>query len=65
MCTWVCLGYLFTDSFPVVRPFVLITGTVITLILIVVGAIALLSEVGSQPLPSVLTSSAPPMSVKD
>jgi len=44
---------------------VLITGTVITLILIVVGAIALLSGVGSQPLPSVLTGSAPPMLVKD
>ncbi|KAF8499670.1 hypothetical protein F5888DRAFT_101965 [Russula emetica] len=46
-------------------PFVLIAGTVITLILIVVGSIALLSGVGNQPLPSVLTSSAPGMSVKE
>jgi len=46
-------------------PFVLIAGTVITLILVVVGSIALLSGVGNQPLPSVLTSSAPGMSVKE
>ncbi|KAH9963894.1 hypothetical protein BC827DRAFT_1128499 [Russula dissimulans] len=46
-------------------PFVLITGTVITLLLIVVGSIALLSGVGSQPLPSVLTSSVPSISVRE
>lgn len=43
----------------------LIAGTVITLILIVVGSVALLSGVGSQPLPSVLTGSAPGVSVKE
>lgn len=47
------------------RPFVLITGTVITLILVVVGSVTLLSSLGSQPLPSVLTSSVPGMSVKE
>jgi hypothetical protein len=46
-------------------PFVLITGTVITLILIVVGSIALLFGVGNQPLPSVLTGSVPGVSVKE
>jgi len=46
-------------------PFVLITGTVITLLLIVVGSVALLSGVGSQPLPSVLTSSVPSVSVRE
>jgi hypothetical protein len=46
-------------------PFVLIAGTVITLILIVVSSVALLFGVGNQPLPSVLTSSAPGMSVKE
>ena len=51
--------------FGVVRPFVLIAGTVITLVLIVAGSIALLSGVGNQPLPSVLTGSAPGMSVKE
>ncbi|KAI9507488.1 hypothetical protein F5148DRAFT_113150 [Russula earlei] len=44
--------------------FVLIVGTVITLILIVVGSITLLYGVGSQPLPSVLTGSVPGVSVK-
>ena len=43
----------------------LIAGTVITLVLIVAGSIALLSGVGSQPLPSVLTGSAPGMSAKE
>jgi len=64
-CSW--LAVRLTDSCPAggVRPFVLIAGTVITLILIVVGSIALLSGVGNQPLPSVLTSSAPGMSVKE
>jgi hypothetical protein len=47
------------------RPFVLIAGTVITLILVVVGSVALLFGVGNQPLPGVLTSSAPGMSVKE
>ncbi|KAI0268822.1 hypothetical protein BC834DRAFT_820691 [Gloeopeniophorella convolvens] len=46
-------------------PFVLIAGTVITLILIIGGSIALLSSVGSQPLPSVLTSSVPGGSVRE
>jgi hypothetical protein len=64
LCPW--LAVRLTDSCPGgFRPFVLIAGTVITLILIVVGSIALLSGVGNQPLPSVLTSSAPGMSVKE
>ncbi|KAI9442550.1 hypothetical protein H4582DRAFT_1929122 [Lactarius indigo] len=45
--------------------FVLITGTVVALILIIVGSIALLSSVGNQPLPSVLTSSVPGMSARE
>jgi hypothetical protein len=64
-------GYVQIDLFRlavdclVVRPFVLIAGTVITLVLIVVGSIALLSGAGNQPLPSVLTGTAPGMSVKE
>ncbi|KAH9176794.1 hypothetical protein EDB89DRAFT_2065580 [Lactarius sanguifluus] len=46
-------------------PFVLITGTVVALILIIVGSISLLSSVGNQPLPSVLTSSVPGMSARE
>jgi len=47
------------------RPFVLIAGTVVALILIIVGSIALLSSVGNQPLPSVLTGSVPGMSARE
>jgi hypothetical protein len=46
-------------------PFVLIFGTVVALILTVVGSIALLSSVGNLPLPSVLTSSVPGMSARE
>ncbi|KAH9979004.1 hypothetical protein BGW80DRAFT_1282338 [Lactifluus volemus] len=46
-------------------PFVLIAGTVITLILIVLGSVTVLYSIASQPLPSVLTSSVPNMSVKE
>ncbi|KAI9455486.1 hypothetical protein BJY52DRAFT_1121943 [Lactarius psammicola] len=46
-------------------PFVLITGTVVALILTIVGSIAFLSSVGNQPLPSVLTGSVPGMSTKE
>lgn len=38
-----------------IRPFVLLGGTVIALILLIVGSVALLSGVGSQELPSTLT----------
>lgn len=37
------------------RPFVLLGGTVVALILLVAGSIALLSGIGSQELPSTLT----------
>lgn len=37
------------------RPFVLLAGTVIALILLVAGSIGLLTAVGSQELPSTLT----------
>ena len=47
------------------RPFVLITGTVVALILTIVGSIALLYSVGDQPLPSVLTGSVPGMSARE
>ena len=47
------------------RPFVLIFGTAVALILTIVGSIALLSSVGNLPLPSVLTSSVPGMSSRE
>ena len=37
------------------RPFVLLTGTVIALILLVGGSVALLTSIGAQELPSTLT----------
>lgn len=40
------------------RPFVLLGGTVIALILLVAGSVGLLTSVGSQDLPSTLTGGA-------
>lgn len=37
------------------RPFVLLTGTAVVLILLVAGSVALLSAIGSNELPSTLT----------
>lgn len=47
------------------RPFVLLTGTVVALIVLVGGSIALLSGIGEQELPSTLTGGIVPTSRKD
>jgi hypothetical protein len=48
------------DSFPnfTSRPFVLLTGTAVVIILLIVGSISLLYTVGDQPLPSTLLATA-------
>ena len=45
------------DSFTL-RPFVLLAGTAVVIILLIVGSISLLYTVGEQPLPSTLLATA-------
>jgi len=44
--------------FLTLRPFVLLTGTAVVILLLIVGSISLLYTVGDQPLPSTLLATA-------